>query len=95
LGFVLRCTHLDREEGGNEVTIKIEKKLPQRAINSMLHGNWHDFLVTIKALKVGESFVFPDISSNHRLIMAAMPVLFGSYFRTAKEGRQFRIGRVK
>lgn len=77
-----------------KTTLKIEKKMPMRAAQGIRHGDWYSFLETLTAIKVGESFLFPRVSSNHRLIMASARQLWGKSFVTAKEGKQFRIGRV-
>lgn len=57
--------------------------------------DWNDFLVAVKKLKVGESFVFPRLMSNHRLALAIAPRWIDARFQCVAEGKSFRIGRIQ
>jgi hypothetical protein len=73
---------------------KIEKKalLPR----SYHLGNFREFVLTLKALKVGESFVLepPKSESNYRMAISIVQILMEVRMATAREGKNLRIARV-
>ena len=73
--------------------IKIEKK------NLTDVGVYHNLTPVYEALrdmKVGESFVLEaNQITSIRSVLTACKTLIGSHFAVRKEGKIFRIGRVK
>lgn len=73
--------------------------MPTYPVQSVRYGDWDVFLTGLKTIKVGESFLFPRINSNHRIIMSAMPRLMDRRYVTARvrtgEGEMWRVGRVR
>lgn len=57
-------------------------------------GNTDEFLIAIRDLQVGQSFLIDKIPSNFRIILAAMPILMGRKYVSRKDGLKFRVGRV-
>lgn len=54
-----------------------------------------DFCETLKKLKVGQSFLFTDLQNNYRKIITLAQYFLNREFRTQREGRQYRVGRIK
>lgn len=58
------------------------------------NGTFRDFVLALKNLKKGQSFVW-EMSSNDRMAIAIVQILLERQFVTRKqEGGKFRIGRV-
>jgi hypothetical protein len=76
------------------VTIKIENKPASRG-QHYHRGDWGEFLAAVKALEVGQSFVFAKPQSNHRLALSiAQAWLGGKYVAIKERGDTYRIGRT-
>lgn len=72
--------------------IKIEKVAVQ-ALKSGRGGNFQAFVLALRDLKKGESFLYP-LASNDRMAIAIVQLLLERDFVTRKEGGMYRIGRV-
>lgn len=75
------------------MAIKIETK-PVTNGNGRDSQKWHEFLVAMKGLKVGQSFLIGEVASNHRLAVTAAKVWLDASFKIVREGKQFRVGRI-
>ena len=75
------------------MTINVEKK------DVLKCGKRRDLTSTYEALremKVGESFLQEAKEViNIRTVLSACKVLIGSHFVVRKEGKQYRVGRIK
>jgi len=55
---------------------------------------WDEFLIGLRDLQVGQSFVVTKIPSNFRIVLSATQVLMGRRYMSRKEPDGYRIGRV-
>jgi hypothetical protein len=63
---------------------KVEKK---PVLSRHKNGELREFVLTLKALKVGESFLIPTMSaSNYRMAISVAQMLLGVEFTTRAEG---------
>lgn len=74
---------------------KIEHKVgvPRRH-DQRRSESFHTFLLTLRKLEVGQSFACPDVTSNHRIVLAAAPTLLQRRFYAYKEHDHWRVGRT-
>jgi len=56
-------------------------------------GAFREFVLALKALKRGQSFVW-EMSSNDRMAIAIVQILLDRQFITRREGDSFRVGRL-
>jgi hypothetical protein len=75
------------------MTFKIEKKLLK---GTYRRGDFHEFVRTLAALKVGESFLLPPKTSesNYRMAISIVQILNDVEIRTSREEDGLRIGRT-
>lgn len=75
--------------------IKIEKRPAKPPRREVRQGEWFEYLETVKTLKVGESFQFRKVASNHRLALSIAQLwLNGRYVVAKQPDGSFRVGRV-
>jgi hypothetical protein len=74
------------------VKLKIEKvpMLKTRTYN----GEFQDFVMALRALKVGESFVY-KLASNNRMAISIAQYLLDRRFTCQREKDSFRVGRIE
>ena len=78
------------------MSIKIEKYAVKRYARPRSNlGNWGEFVQAVYALKVGESFLFPAIQSNHRIALSLAKDWLQRVFVCRREGKGFRVGRIE
>lgn len=75
--------------GGGEGTFAIEEV----GVTPRNRTPYGKFLSTLVKLEIGESFLYP-VTSNHRNILAACPILTGRRYSARAEGNTYRVGRV-
>jgi hypothetical protein len=75
--------------------IKVEK-VQFKPGGSAWSNEFHEYVVALRDLKVGESFLY-KMESHHRLAIAIMQHAFGRAYKSRKEGGSgvFRIGRIE
>lgn len=75
------------------MAIKIQNKAVQPWASGAEERDYHGFLVALRDLEVGQSFLWKP-TSNDRMAITIVGVLFGRKFKTRSEGDTHRIGRV-
>ena len=73
--------------------IKIENVHIQRKMAGSI--SFKEFVLAIKKLKVGQSFLITTCPSNHRTAISALQYIMDVKISVYKEGNGYRIGRIK
>lgn len=72
--------------------MKIENKKMNKVSRSK--DDFKEYLLTLKKLKPGQSFVTEKMPSHYRLAISISQVLLGAEFACRTEGNKHRVGRV-
>ena len=75
------------------MAIKIENKRVD-SVKAVSKEAYSDFLNALKTMRVGTSFTLSSVSSSHRNVTSACPILLGKSFTIRKEGKGYRVGRT-
>lgn len=76
------------------MSIKIDNKALEPR-NSYNRNDWVEYLLALSALKVGQSFLFANPQSNHRLAIGILQHTQEKTFSMRKEiNGKYRIGRT-
>lgn len=74
--------------------IKIEKTPITFAITKTSGQSMQSFTEAVRDMKVGESFLFAEVTSNHRNALSILQYAFSRKFCCRKEGSSFRVARI-
>lgn len=79
------------------MTLKIEPTpqpiRPKSKKNNVL---LHEFILTLKVMKVGQSCVLPDChASNYRQAISIVQTLLGTQYSSRVEGKNLRVARIQ
>ena len=75
------------------MAIKIENIQVEPVQVARRGEEWNDFLIALRDLQVGQSFVVKTMPSNYRLIVSAAQTLMNRHFISCKVEGGHRIGR--
>ena len=77
--------------------IKVENKMVvQNSISLKEKAGFErkEFLIALRDLKIGQSFMINVLDSNQRNIICVAKTLLDRKFITKKEGKDYRVGRI-
>lgn len=74
--------------------MKIEDKLMGMG-DSRRSADFEEYVLTLKKLKVGQSFCVAEMPSHYRITLSVCRIILGREFASKKDGKGYRVGRIK